>query len=648
MPSSPKHIEPAGSFLRRGRGHRVTKFCSVACFSLQLCRTLLGVLCGLYFFGVGGAVYAVPVHVQLLPLIRPLPLYRPIPARVILSAQGGDEFVSGKLHVQAQEDSGKVIWDYVSDEWVASRAGITKQIFLPILQDMENPVHLYAWWEDLNAGETADKPPARLQPDTWPLANQNSRFCLIDPTFSLPVRTQFTTALHIGYGQERGELDDTFHYLNHGVALPPESLISSMAVLSAWDAILLRGNTWRSLSPSSRKMLRQWVGAGGLLFLVADDSSFQDLVQELNCENIESGVFAARIKDLGFMVVWHENAVNALSLPDWPPLKRLVLKAELDLDANGMSMAFHDSYILKATRAQPGEPIEIQRVKIGYYSSMSYQSSEAFDSLGRIDLSRMAGYKAILAIGCAVLLVGFLEPLLLKKIKRRHWTWLTFPGICLVLGAVFIHYGKLKTQGAVSKAIRELTDVDAVGQVIQTTHEEVLLPLKNEIWSRTFKESISGVQAGQAYRISGQFPHAYTMEISARRLWPYYILSKTFDAGSPPSFRFPFNTAPEASPGISEGAFFGAFSATIFPPTFKNISPFLAQAEHDVPPSSKTMLEPILRPLSPFALLPVSSTGYTVVNLKTFPEAEFQSIRIFSENNEYRHFRYTNLDASRN
>ncbi|HVO31980.1 MAG TPA: hypothetical protein VMV18_14645 [bacterium] len=262
------------------------------------------------------------------------------------------------------------------------------------------------------------------------------------------------------------------------VALDADQLPEAWPALRALDALVLRDPDVATLGPARVEAIKEWVSAGGNLVVTSaekwramDDPSFTELLPVR-----VKGVRTASAAELPFPFSEHSGDI-AVAVTE--PLRGTVLVG----GPGGAPFAAQARYGMGRVvflAADPGAlpdvdpgaktdlwagllalPAELkEESQPGYYYGV--QSPESFISqeLSRIPPLRPPSVVLVtLLIGLYVLAVGPGDYFLLRRMKKMHWTWATYPAAIAVFSALIYGYARLSRSS--DMMIRTLRLVDA-------------------------------------------------------------------------------------------------------------------------------------------------------------------------------------------
>lgn len=264
------------------------------------------------------------------------------------------------------------------------------------------------------------------------------------------------------------------------VALDADQLPESWAPYRALDALVLREPDVAALGPARVEAIKDWVSSGGTLLVTAaekwramDDPSFTELLPVR-----VTGVRSAPASELPYPFSEHSGEV-AVAVTE--ALRGDVLVGGADGSPFAAAARFGLGRVVFLA-ADPGALPDVAPESKGdlwagllslppelptdnpqqpYYGVYG-QSPETFISQ---ELSRIPPLKppsvllVTLLIGLYVLVVGPGDYFLLKRLKKLHWTWLTYPAAIAVFSGLIYLYARLSRSS--DMMIRTLTLVDA-------------------------------------------------------------------------------------------------------------------------------------------------------------------------------------------
>lgn len=329
------------------------------------------------------------------------------------------------------------------------------------------------------------------------------------------------------------------------VWLTPEDVPSALG-LCAFDALVLEGVSFAALEEKQLSDIATWVRAGGSLCVapkaplgsahVAFLNSLAELPGKPPAIAVEAGGEMS-LRDGSLLM--HRAGLGRMVITLAPP------DTEADLAIPSWRRAIQ--FLVRARVAYPGRDgstpnSPAKPVTRSYEASrVALASSALYSSLPRT--SRMIPLPVITGLlGTFVLLVGPGEWLLLGRLRRRRWTWFTFPllaigfaGAAIAIANHYLGRGDRKATilvadvGDGQRTLREnRLDLRIAGRATTTVsaiHHGISVTCADQAsWSRN--------EPNVAPLFQGSVPGQYALEIPLRQWRPVLQRTMSFSGGA--------------------------------------------------------------------------------------------------------------------
>jgi hypothetical protein len=320
------------------------------------------------------------------------------------------------------------------------------------------------------------------------------------------------------------------------VPFSPEDLPSAMG-LCAFDVIAVEGPAFAALTEKQLDSLATWVEAGGSLCVVPSAPLNAEHLAFLNVLAAAPGEPAAVTLDPGSALTIHGGPM----LFRRPGLGRLVIAQEgpgSEADLTSPPWKRVSSFLAKA-RAEPSRsPTRQYR----YYEVDRFSEIQGalFAQLPRT--SRMIPLPVVGAIlGAFVLAVGPGEWFILGRLRRRRWTWITFP----LLAAGFTLLGVRTAEYYLGRndkhAALVITDVGQDGRVLRENRFDLRMTGRDKIANLEMQQKLGAIcESSREWFGSnppdlvfqGQVPGRYTMSVPLQQWKPVIVRTMTLGPGA--------------------------------------------------------------------------------------------------------------------
>jgi hypothetical protein len=296
------------------------------------------------------------------------------------------------------------------------------------------------------------------------------------------------------------------------------------------DVVVIAGDVFAALRSGQLEALLKWVTAGGSLFLEPAgilDASHLDFLNHLVADDSRNLVFSLDDKgrlpreiyfgegrflrfDCGLgVVVFHEGADPANGDDDeWRGTAAALWKFR-----PGYETLVRDGRFLNNT------PFGMmQAAGVGAISEPF-----AGPPLGElIDLLSPRGVRMVplwvigALLGSLVVLIGPVDYFTLSWLKRRKWTWITFPGMVVVVTGLTMAITNAYLSTAETRRAFVIHDVGAEGEIVRTNRLELIFPAST-------RRIVSDVQGSlfTPLMTGGQMDPRYNRAVASQRM-PYY------------------------------------------------------------------------------------------------------------------------------
>jgi hypothetical protein len=321
-------------------------------------------------------------------------------------------------------------------------------------------------------------------------------------------------------------------YLNSSTTplfLDPEDLPVEPAGYCAFDALLLDGDALSRTREKARAALARWVHAGGSLAIIAPTG-----LEET-----------------------HLAFLNQLGAPDpeWRPLTT---------PFTGVLIARANFGRLLVTAGHPPEELPAEwRQAVGFLwklrgaplrslaSGSTWQentitqderTAAGFDSVPSMLVQMLVPHRfrplpveALWMIALTfIAVVGPLDWWLLGTLRRRRWTWISFPCAALAFTLFTVALARGFLGNTTGRGDLVITDLGTDGRVVRETRIDLTVPVSEGEISAEIKDSLAGpipVSLTSAPRYHGQFPSRFRLTLNGRQWTPVLWRTTTFEPG---------------------------------------------------------------------------------------------------------------------
>ncbi len=325
--------------------------------------------------------------------------------------------------------------------------------------------------------------------------------------------------------------------------------------LCAFDVVVAEGPSFAALSGKQLASLAAWVEGGGSLCVVPRAPLDQEHIAFLNSLSGTASVSApVTIVPSGPLSI--EGGPLLLRRPG---IGRLVVALNPPADEEELEQAMWRRAAAFLAKAQVASVKEFGATVIiepaaplhKYVRDLPSDLQESlFSRLPH--LSRMIPFPVVAAIlGAFVLLIGPGEWVILGRLRRRRWTWVTFPILATSFTFLAARTGEFYLGRDDKRMALIISDVGTGGKVLRENRIELLVSGHDLNANSELRQSISlpvhfsgyGLHADEApippvYQ--GQVPAHYTLRRSVQQWRPAMQRSLTFGpAGETPNLHWP-------------------------------------------------------------------------------------------------------------
>ena len=315
------------------------------------------------------------------------------------------------------------------------------------------------------------------------------------------------------------------------VFLDPDDLPSDSAGYCAFDAVLLDGDALSLMREKARAALTRWVHAGGSLAVIAPiglEDPHLAFLNQLGAPDPHwrpvstpfTGILSARA-NFGRLVVSAESPPEELTA-EWRQAAAFLWKLR---GAPFRALAFEpiwQEHHLDSHESSGGD----------YYASIS----RALVSMLVPHRFRPLPVAALwIVISAFIVVVGPLDWWLLGTLRRRRWTWITFPCIAVAFTLFTIALARHFLGGAKGRGELVITDLGTDGQVVRQTRINLSVPVSESEVTAEINGSV-GVplttpsSSGTAPpRYDGSFPSRYQLTMEGRQWTPVLWRTTSFE-----------------------------------------------------------------------------------------------------------------------
>ncbi|MEM7261351.1 MAG: hypothetical protein AAF488_05125 [Planctomycetota bacterium] len=305
----------------------------------------------------------------------------------------------------------------------------------------------------------------------------------------------------------------------------PEEFPADVHSLCAYDMVVLPGSGLVELDPNALRRLEDWLRAGGVLAvalrpdLPADQRGFLDRVAGAipEVDGVRSGAV-----DLGRVAIFSDG---------------------VDVPEDRRAEVVHELLRLRPTmrdRAQRGEALyHVESPFRGHEPTLPEAIAALPALLGMNDVEVLpVGVVVVFLLGL-VLLVGPIDRVGLGWIRRRSWTWVTVPIVCIAATLVFVELSEWYV-GANDTGSLTVIDLGEDGRVLRQYRFELSFPARHDVRQLQLSHQIvERFEVRDRYdpqprtdsRIRGRFPAEYELAFGELK-WTPYVLSR-FRIGGP-------------------------------------------------------------------------------------------------------------------
>jgi len=360
------------------------------------------------------------------------------------------------------------------------------------------------------------------------------------------------------------------------VWITPDDLPSALG-LCAFDAISIEGAPFASLGEKELAALTTWVEAGGSLCVVPRAPLDKEHVAFLN------GLAGKKSAPEPVSLV----PGGPLTMDGGPVLMRragigrvvIALNSPADeTEMNGDGWRRATAFLAKV---QAGAISRIEDVLVIDSPAMPNSNRYADDpanlgtELERILFQRLPNSARMIPLsvvatllGSFVLLVGPGEWMILGCLRRRRWTWFTFPLFATGFAWLAIRTGEYYLGRDDKRVTLVVTDVGAHGRILRENRLELQVAGRDIAANTEVREAISlpvrfsgngrNIEEGHAIPLyEGQVPAHYTLHRKVQQWKPVLQRSMTFATGQTvPGIEWPEVDAREFDRGRNAQAFF--------------------------------------------------------------------------------------------
>ncbi len=315
------------------------------------------------------------------------------------------------------------------------------------------------------------------------------------------------------------------------VFLDPDDLPTDPAGYCAFDAVLLDGDALSHTREKARAALARWVHAGGSLVAIAPtglEDAHLAFLNQLGAADPHwrpvsaafTGVLTARA-NFGRLVVTAEPPPEELSA-EWRQAAASLWKLRGAPFRALASAPSWQEYHVDSRESSSGN----------YYTSIS----RALVSMLVPHRFRPLPVAVLWIVSAAFLIVvGPLDWWLLGTLRRRRWTWITFPCTAVAFTLLTIALARHFLGGARGRGELVVTDLGTDGQVVRQTRIDLSVPVSEGDVSAGINGSIGvPLKVDSSFetdppRYDGSFPSRYQLTMEGRQWTPVLWRTTTFE-----------------------------------------------------------------------------------------------------------------------
>ncbi len=290
------------------------------------------------------------------------------------------------------------------------------------------------------------------------------------------------------------------------VSLPIDRLPDQPLGWCAYDAVFFDTAAFQAASEKQLTTLARWIESGGSAFISITDSTPLPLAERhaafLN--RLASGREAVfRLEGAELRA---ESKYQGVAIPLAPMLGRVVVQVKDDSSPGFYrSTGWHAAvgWFWKVCSDQIGyvevngtwnkipRRAEREEAQLSELRRWLWSSAMGFDELSPDAPRPLPLGLVMILLGSLLLAAGPGDWMLLGWLRRRRWTWLLLPALCLLAAWC----ANLLAARTISRrdlsAVVTVTDVTPGGQVLRQGRLEMMLPAKDRAWSMTMHDGFA-------------------------------------------------------------------------------------------------------------------------------------------------------------